>query len=98
MLSLVPLDANRVYYKEIELAFGKAVSESYTSVNETVFIREYWAPLFGSFHDLRGFLCIHVAFSVDLKQLSHKSFVISRRSLHSCVFRFLLLTKKKSNN
>jgi len=77
-----------MYYKEINLAFGKAVSESYTSANETVFIREYWAPLVASFHESRGFLCIQITFSVDLKQLSHKSVVISRRpSVRVCVFR-----------
>jgi hypothetical protein len=76
-LSLVLLDKNRVYYKEIELAFREAVTESYTSANETVFIREYWAPLVVSLHDLRGFLCIQIAFSFDLKQLSYRSVVIS---------------------
>ena len=71
-LSLVLLDVNGLYYKEIKLAFGKAVTESYTSTNETVFIREYWAPLVAGLHDLRGFLCIQITFTVDLKQLSHK--------------------------
>jgi len=77
----IPLDflyASRVYYKEIKLAFGKAVTERYTSANETVFIRKYWAPLVVSFHERLGFLCIQITFCVDLKKLSHKIVVISR--------------------
>lgn len=85
-LSLVLSDVNRVYYKEIILAFGKAVTEGYTSGKETVFIREYWAPLAVSFYESLGFLCIHITFSVDLKQLSHKRVVISRRSFMSPCF------------
>jgi len=85
MLSLVLLDVIRVNYKETELALGKSVSESYTSGNETVFIRQYWAPRVVSFHESHGFLCIQITFSVDLKQLSHVSVVISRRhSVSAC--------------
>jgi len=71
-LSFVLLDVNRLYYKEIILAFGDAVTEIYTSANETVFISKYWAPIVDSFHERLGFLCIQITFSVDLKQLSHK--------------------------
>jgi len=83
MQSLDFLVVNRIYYKEIKLAFGQAVTESYTSGNDTVFIREDLAPRAVSFKERFGFLCIHITFSVDLKQLSHKRVVISRRS--SCL-------------
>jgi hypothetical protein len=71
-LSLVSLDVNGVCYKETKLAFGKAITEGHTSANQTVFIREYWAPLAVSFHDLRGFICIQITFSVDLKNCHTK--------------------------
>ena len=71
------LDANRLHYKEIKLASGKAVSESYTFANETVIICEYWAPRVVSFHENCGFLWIQITFSVDLKQLSHRSVAVS---------------------
>jgi hypothetical protein len=64
-----------VYYKK--LAFGISVTEIHTTANDTVFIREYWAPLVVSFHKHLGFLGIQLIFSVDLKQLSHKIVEIS---------------------
>ena len=82
--SLVLLDLYNVYYKK--LAFGISVTEIYTSANETVFIREYWAPLVVSFHERLGFLCIQITFSVDLKQLSHKIVEISGWSSMSACF------------
>jgi hypothetical protein len=76
-LSLVLSDVKSAFYKEIKLTCGKAVAESYASANEIV-ISEYWAPLGVRFHKRLGFLFIHITFGVDLKQQSHKSFVISR--------------------
>jgi hypothetical protein len=87
-ISLVLLDVNIVYHKEIKLAFGDAVTEIHTSANETVFIREYWAPVVVSFHKPLAFLCIQITFCVDLKKLSHK-IVVRRFSMSAC---FVCLT------
>jgi hypothetical protein len=66
-LSLALSDVKSAFYKEIKLAFGKAVTESYASANEIV-IREYWAQLVVRFNKGLDFLFIHITFCVDLKQ------------------------------